>query len=215
MILAQRMSRVIWLTPPLLASFWTDSLSYLHPLELPFAGEMRTGYLVANVTSNARYFYTLYAAGGTNNSAATLNNSAPLILWLQGGPGCSDASGQFTEIAPFKFENYTLDGTIRQRAVPQEPNWNANYNLLFIDNPVGVGYSVGENVTSADDAAEYIYTFLVNFFALYPSLATNDFHVFAESFGGHYGPAIVSRILKDPNTTIKVTGTLLFPTPLF
>ena len=174
---------------------------------------MRTGYITANNQTNAKYYYTLYAAGGATNAAAKLTDAAPLILWMQGGPGCSDASGMYTEIGPFAIVNKTdpKTGKVEQVAETLPYNWNDKYHLLFIDNPVGVGYSVGlDNVTHAYTVAEYVQTFLIRFFQIYTGLKSQDFYVFAESFGGHYGPAVVSKILSNiTNNGFKMTGILL------
>ena len=173
-------------------------------LGIPYQGQMYTGYLTANDISGAKIFYMLYAAGGQSTNA-TLNNSNPLILWMQGGPGCSDSLGNFGEIGPIGI-NFT-NGT----AVPfvQNVTWNDQYNLLFVDQPVGVGYSPanGDEVNSATQAAEYMQTFLVNFFQLFNSLQGNSFYIFGESYAGHYIPALSSLLIANQNTNgIHLTG---------
>lgn len=62
----------------------------------------------------------------------------PLVIWLQGGPGGSGTGfGNFEEIGPFNVE-------LKIR----ESSWIQHSNLLFIDNPVGTGYSY-----TTDDSA--------------------------------------------------------------
>ncbi len=57
----------------------------------------------------------------------------PLVIWLTGGPGCSSELAIFYENGPMKL----VDG----RPVINEYSWNNNANLLFIDQPIGTGYS--------------------------------------------------------------------------
>uniref|UniRef100_A0A914DAL2 Serine carboxypeptidase n=1 Tax=Acrobeloides nanus TaxID=290746 RepID=A0A914DAL2_9BILA len=59
----------------------------------------------------------------------------PLVLWLNGGPGCSSLLGFFEELGPF-FPN--TDGTTLFENVF---SWNKLANVLFIESPHGVGYS--------------------------------------------------------------------------
>ena len=61
---------------------------------------------------------------------------APVLLWLQGGPGASSLYGMFTEVGSFNIDE---NGEAYNRS--PEANWNQEYSLLFIDNPVGVGFS--------------------------------------------------------------------------
>lgn len=71
------------------------------------------------------------------------DQSVPLIIWLNGGPGtielrigCSSMMGLFEEIGPFVFPNDT--------ATMLEVNpwsWNRVGHLLFLESPSGVGYS--------------------------------------------------------------------------
>ena len=58
------------------------------------------------------------------------NVNAPVILWLQGGPGCSSMDGLFIENGPYHVdENLNL--------IPNKDTWNQKYHMLFVDNPVG------------------------------------------------------------------------------
>lgn len=62
---------------------------------------------------------------------------------LNGGPGCSSLSGFLTENGPFTWEAGTL-------APVQNPySWTNLTNMLWVEQPVGVGYSQGTpNITN-------------------------------------------------------------------
>ena len=57
------------------------------------------------------------------------NKDAPLMLWLQGGPGGSSLFGLFNENGPLVVDS---SGKVSLRKI----NWNTDYNMLYIDNPV-------------------------------------------------------------------------------
>merc|ERR1740139_1813549 len=59
--------------------------------------------------------------------------TAPLVLWLTGGPGCSSELAIFYENGPFKI--------IDDKVTTNPHAWNENANLLYIDQPVGTGFS--------------------------------------------------------------------------
>jgi carboxypeptidase C (cathepsin A) len=65
-------------------------------------------------------FYWLFEAA---------DNNAPLLLWLNGGPGCSSMDGLFLELGPFKINGNSI--------VINPYSWHNSANLLFIDQPVG------------------------------------------------------------------------------
>lgn len=51
-----------------------------------------------------------------------------------GGPGGASTFGLFSEIGPFSVnKNMELE--------ERDTTWNTKYSLLFIDNPVGAGFS--------------------------------------------------------------------------
>ena len=185
---------------------------YIHlSIDIPYKGDIWDGYITVNNSTQSKLFYILYPAGG-QNTAATVNNTAPLILWLQGGPGCSDGAGNYLEIGPYTVLNQSGRLVPTQQAV----TWNDKYNLLFVDSPVGVGYSVAgdEQPNNAMDTARYLQIFLIRFFQLYPSLAKNDFYIFGESFAGHYIPALATIIVSNStNNKINIKGNIIFKYP--
>jgi vitellogenic carboxypeptidase-like protein len=94
------------------------------------------------------------------------NKDAPIVMWLQGGPGGSSLIGSFAELGPFKLE---CDEKSNCREVERNTSWNDHAHLLIVDNPVGTGYSYGakdELVTTTEQAAEYLYIGLQNLYKL-------------------------------------------------
>jgi len=173
---------------------------------LDYAAEIYTGYIPVD-DKGSRIFYHLYPANGAKDPKANLNNSYPLILWMQGGPGCSDWLAALTELGPYIIVNDTKGNQVPQLTAI---NWNQGYNLLFVDQPPGVGFSPigdGVNLNNSVQAAQYMQTFLVSFFKIYTSLVKNSFYIFGESYAGHYIPALAALIYSNrTNNGLKLNG---------
>ncbi|KAF9644836.1 serine carboxypeptidase [Thelephora ganbajun] len=153
-----------------------------------------SGY--ADLTSTQHMWFWFFAA---RNSPDT----APLTVWLNGGPGSSSMIGLFQEHGPCLINNDS--STVRLN--PQ--SWNENSNVLYLDQPVGVGFSYGDATTSSSlEAAQGVWNFLQTFFsdANFSKYKDRNFALWTESYGGHYGPTMASYFL-DQNAAIAA-GTL-------
>ncbi|KAK7046718.1 carboxypeptidase [Favolaschia claudopus] len=117
----------------------------------------------------------------------------PLVLWMNGGPGDSSANGLLFELGPCSVSS---EG---RTTVSNPHSWTNSANIIFLDQPVDVGFSYadpGFAVTNCADAAKDVYSFLQMFFEQFPQYAKLPFHVAGESFGGIYGPHVASVIWR-------------------
>lgn len=132
--------------------------------------------------------------------------TAPLATWFNGGPGCSSMIGLFQENGPCHFVNGASTPSLNPNS------WNNFANMLYIDQPIGVGFSYGDDeVTSTVTAAPYVWTLIQMFYQQFPQYTNRDFGVFTESYGGHYGPEFAYYI-EQQNAAIKagsVSGTAI------
>ncbi|KAI9202232.1 Alpha/Beta hydrolase protein [Polychytrium aggregatum] len=99
------------------------------PIEGSFAGHIpiREWNDDQGRNGSAQMFFWYFPA------QAPLVSNPPLVLWLQGGPGSSSMIGLFHENGPLFIDN----GELRRNPF----SWNQRHSMLFIDNPVGTGYS--------------------------------------------------------------------------
>ena len=116
----------------------------------------------------------------------------PLLLWTNGGPGCSGLTGFMTEQGPFRP---TANGSLELNPYA----WNLEASVVFIEQPVGVGFSKAfGNLTYNDsNAASDNVKFVKGFMKLFPQFAANDFFISSESYGGHYMPTLASALVDD------------------
>ncbi|KAG2551566.1 hypothetical protein PVAP13_9KG377700 [Panicum virgatum] len=161
------------------------------------AFDQYAGYVTVDATTGKALFY--YFA-----EAAEEPSTKPLVLWLNGGPGCSSLGGAMLEIEPFFInrDNKTLS---RNKYA-----WNSVANMHFLESPAGVGFSYSNrtsdyNNTGDRSTAADAYTFLINWLERFPEYKGRSFFITGESYGGHYIPQLANTILsknKIMNTTM-------------
>jgi cathepsin A (carboxypeptidase C) len=80
-------------------------------------------------------------------------------------------------------------------------SWNANANIMWVDQPADVGYSYGNMPADMSHnesmVSENMWQFLQGFFEAFPEYQENAFFVFGESYGGHYAPAVSNKIYQQ------------------
>jgi len=155
-----------------------------------------SGFFTVNKTSNGNMFFWFFPSqSGEKND--------PVLLWLQGGPGDSSLSGALNENGPIGIDK---DLQVFSRKF----SWATKYNMLYIDNPVGTGFSFADDAGYArneDQVAENLLNALVQFFTLFPDLKANEFYLTGESYAGKYIPALASRIGRDwPQPKVNLRG---------
>ncbi|KAK7574412.1 hypothetical protein V9T40_011603 [Parthenolecanium corni] len=143
-----------------------------------------SGYFTVDEKYNSNLFFWFFRKNSSDWQ------KAPLILWLQGGPGCSSMYGLFEEHGPFEI---TEDG-LNERNY----SWANHYNVLYIDQPVGTGFSFTNSsdgyVSTQTEVAHHLYEALTQFFRLYSELKNNALYIAGESYAGRFIPSISYKI---------------------
>ncbi|XP_078519630.1 putative serine carboxypeptidase CPVL isoform X3 [Lissotriton helveticus] len=154
-----------------------------------------SGYFTVNKTYNSNLFFWFFPA-------QVEPENAPLLLWLQGGPGGTSLFGLFVEHGPYVVnKNLTLSA----RKYP----WTSHYSLIYIDNPVGTGFSFTDDdrgfAKDQVDVGRDLYSALIQFLQIFPEYQKNDFYATGESYAGKYVPAIGYYIhTHNPTAKIKI-----------
>uniref|UniRef100_A0A914WI63 Uncharacterized protein n=1 Tax=Plectus sambesii TaxID=2011161 RepID=A0A914WI63_9BILA len=148
-----------------------------------------SGYLQGTTGVNLHYWLV--------ESQSATPSTDPLILWLNGGPGCSSVKGLIKELGPF---HPNPDGVTLFENVY---SWNKKANVLFVEMPKNTGFSFqntslnngttyNDETTGADTLAA-----VKDFFDSYPEYRTRDFYVMGVSYGGVYVPLLTNLLIKE------------------
>ncbi|KAL2491643.1 Serine carboxypeptidase-like 40 [Abeliophyllum distichum] len=158
------------------------------PGQPPVRFKQYGGYITVDQKAGRAFYY--YFAEAQHSK-----ESLPLLLWLNGGPGCSSlAYGAMQELGPFRVKS---DG---KTLFKNKFAWNYAANVLFVESPAGVGFSYsnttsdygknGDRKTATDN-----YVFLLNWLERFPEYKNRDFYISGESYAGHYVPQLAHTIL--------------------
>ncbi|CAB4316692.1 unnamed protein product [Prunus armeniaca] len=153
------------------------------------------GYVTVDEKQQRALFYYFVEA---ETDAA----SKPLVLWLNGGPGCSSVgAGAFIEHGPFKPSGDIL--------LKNDFSWNKEANMLYLESPAGVGFSYSSNQSFYDFVNDAITAndnlmFLERWFDKFPEFKNRDFFITGESYGGHYVPELARLVVQSKlNSNLK------------
>lgn len=162
---------------------------------------MYSGYLSTNssekASSDGSIHYTFLES---------LNDPTkdPVILWLNGGPGCSSLFGLFGEIGPYLYDGSSWNYN--------DFTWLKNASILVFETPFGVGFSYNTTAVKYEDndTALYNYYALLNWFQNFPEFKNLDFWITGESYAGVYIPFLTSLILNNTKSNgINLKGIMV------
>ncbi|KAG0498672.1 hypothetical protein HPP92_003363 [Vanilla planifolia] len=164
-------------------------------------GSEEWGYV--EVRPKAHMFWWLYRSPNRVESGPT---PWPTVLWLQGGPGASAVGiGNFQEIGP-------LDTDLK----PRNSTWLQKADLLFVDNPVGAGYSFVEDEAALATTDEHcgidLTTLLKMLFNGNAGLQKSPLFVVAESYGGKFAVTVglsIAKAIKAGELNLTLGGIAL------
>uniref|UniRef100_A0A453AKT6 Carboxypeptidase n=1 Tax=Aegilops tauschii subsp. strangulata TaxID=200361 RepID=A0A453AKT6_AEGTS len=166
------------------------------------------GYVTVDAAAGRALFYYLAEAVGGNGDGSS-SKGKPLLLWLNGGSGCSSLGyGAMEELGPFRVMS---DGKTLYR---NPYSWKAAADVLFLESPAGVGYSYSNTTAdygrSGDNrTAEDAYLFLANWLERFPEYKGREFYITGESYAGHYVPQLAHAILRHASPAINLKGIMI------
>ncbi|KAL7247047.1 hypothetical protein ACSBR2_002040 [Camellia fascicularis] len=157
-----------------------------------FPSKHFSGYVTIDENHGKKlYYYFVLSEGNPTKD--------PVVLWLNGGPGCSSFDGFVYEHGPFNFETGETKGSLPKLHL-NPYSWSKVSNIIYLDSPAGVGFSYSGNksdyITGDLKTASDSHTFLLKWFELYPEFLSNPFFISGESYAGVYVPTLAYEVMK-------------------
>lgn len=186
----KRVGKPLFLSPLVHAGKWKEAQK-LAEVDATIWGQETAGvrsfagfFNIASPDCDSNMFFWYFPA---EYNAAT----APVLLWLQGGPGGSSLFGLFNEHGPFQV---MPDLKVKKRKTA----WSLTHHVIYVDSPIGTGFSFAKldkcYAKNQDNVGTDLYWTLQQFFAMFPNLRSHDFYVTGESYAGKYVPAVARKI---------------------
>ncbi|KAJ4415284.1 hypothetical protein N0V82_007446 [Gnomoniopsis sp. IMI 355080] len=118
-----------------------------------------------------------------------------ILIWLNGGPGCSSLEGILQENGPFLWQYGTF------KPVENPYSWHKLTNVLWVEQPIGTGFSQGNvTATSEEDVADQFRSWFKNFVDTF-AIQGYKIYIAGESYAGQFVPYIASGFLDTNDTT--------------
>ncbi|MDI1487210.1 MAG: hypothetical protein OHK93_006479 [Ramalina farinacea] len=186
------------------STYYVGSLPGINfPLPNSWAGQIRIPG-----TENDELFFWLFGAEDSqyDDNLISMDSHVPPI-WLNGGPGCSSLDGLAKENGPFVFPGNDSNPQ------PNANSWTKLGNVLYIDQPVGAGYSGGS--VEANTNSQVVQSFIPYFTQAIKS-SNLDINIQAIAIGngifGNYAAStdvVTTSFLEEHNDYLQIPDELM------
>ncbi|ORY40225.1 alpha/beta-hydrolase [Rhizoclosmatium globosum] len=198
-------SKLGFLPVPPASSFEITNLPNATASLLATLNGMYAGYIPSGVTAPVPQNLFFWYFPSANKS------STDLVLWLNGGPGCSSLYGDFVENGPLMINE---DGSLTANPT----SWHNHANILYLEQPLGTGFSANMShfVSSEWELATNVLYFLNGFYTAFPAAKAWNLYLTGESYAGTYIPYIGAAItqcktlIDQAKTPFNLKGVLIF-----
>ncbi|BFF94193.1 retinoid-inducible serine carboxypeptidase-like [Drosophila madeirensis] len=138
------------------------------------------------------FYWLFYTTDGNVSSCA----DRPLIIWLQGGPGSASTSyGNLGEVGPIDMDSQIRDST-----------WVKDFNVLFIDQPLGTGFSYLDNLTKFSEnnreLGKDLASFMNGFYSRHREFQKVPLHIFGQSYGAKVASEFALQLQSEINSRL-------------
>ena len=124
-----------------------------------------------------------------------------LIIWLNGGPGCSSMVGMMFENGPFTLQFGNVEKGEEKYDLKYNPySWNEVADVIFVEQPLRTGYATAahgtDQVRSEKQIGEDFRKFLLSLLQVFPEYKDVEIFLTGESYAGFYIPWIANTVIK-------------------
>uniref|UniRef100_A0A0E0NJE4 Uncharacterized protein n=2 Tax=Oryza TaxID=4527 RepID=A0A0E0NJE4_ORYRU len=182
-------------------------VTHLPGFDGPLPFYLETGYVGVEEETGTELFYYFVESERSPRSDVVL-------LWLSGGPRCSVFSGFVYEIGPVMFVAERYSGGTVPRLEYNPYSWTKLASILFVDSPVGSGFSYAHDPKGYDvgdiSSSMQIVKFLRKWLDDHPKYLSNPFYIGGDSYAGKVVPLITQYLsegieeMRHPIINLKV-----------
>ncbi|WVZ62910.1 hypothetical protein U9M48_012601 [Paspalum notatum var. saurae] len=163
---------------------------------LPF--HLETGYVEVDELNGVElFYYFVESESKSSGGGAGAKKDTPFLFWLTGGERCSVFSGLAFEIGPIRFVLEPYNGTL-PRLQYNTNSWSKVSHILFVDSPVGAGFSYSREPKGYDvgdiSSTWQLHDFLIKWFNDHPEYRENPFYIGGDSYAGKIAPFLGQMI---------------------
>ncbi|EAY83664.1 hypothetical protein OsI_38889 [Oryza sativa Indica Group] len=171
--------------------------------ELPF--RLETGYVAVDEEEHGAELFYYFVESESGDPRRD-----PLLLWLTGGARCSVLSGVFFEVGPVRLalehhRPYDAGELPRLRYHPH--GWTKAASVLFVDSPVGAGWSFSRHpdgyLVGDVSASLQLKHFLAKWISDHPEYLANPFYIGGDSYAGKIVPFLAQKISEDIEAGVR------------
>uniref|UniRef100_A0A1D1XKW4 Serine carboxypeptidase-like 18 n=1 Tax=Anthurium amnicola TaxID=1678845 RepID=A0A1D1XKW4_9ARAE len=167
------------------------TITHLPGFDGPLPIQFETGYVTVGESEEVNLFY--YFMKSERNPAED-----PVMVWLTGGPGCSALSGMAFEIGPLTFDVMASIGGGLPTLVYRPESWTKVCNIIFLDSPVGTGFSYSKTVKGYQSgdfkSSRDVHTFIRKWYVEHPEFTSNPLYIGGDSYSGITVPIVVQEV---------------------
>uniref|UniRef100_A0A2C9JXK9 Carboxypeptidase n=1 Tax=Biomphalaria glabrata TaxID=6526 RepID=A0A2C9JXK9_BIOGL len=144
----------------------------------------------------------------------SVRSSAPLLLWLNGGPGVTSMFGLFHDNGPIRLSSKINESSDYEK---WSESWAETFSMLYIDNPVGVGYSYSDSGeegyrSTQDGYSGDLYEFIELFYVLFPDHKQRELYIGGASYAGQYVTGfayLLAQMIQSGKSSLPLAGIYL------
>ncbi|KAM3715661.1 Lysosomal protective protein, partial [Dirofilaria immitis] len=154
--------------------------------------ETTTGYL-ADGHGNNLFFWWI----------PSINQIAPLIVWLGNGPDCSSFYDIFSNVGPYRVGKYG------KKLYENPYSWDHVANMLFLEAVPNTGYSLGNKTEYNDnEIVDGLLNAIANFYktSIGANYVQNHLYIFGQGNGSRYALLLALKLAKTVSEIPKLTG---------